>query len=221
MKRVLFILFSSFLVLTVYAQSKEYRGFLLDKFENGKAVYKKDNQVTESLFNYETITEKMIFMLPDSTMLELARPDIISAVIIGSRVFEHVGYGIFYEKVNVGDDFLYIRWKTSVKSKGKSAGYGIVTGTGRVDDAIQYTTSTSGVHELKSSEKFSVDADNGYYLKIKNKFKRFDSFDSLAKMFKGNDAEIKEYVKAENLSFKNIEDIKKAVAYVQKYRNGN
>jgi len=211
MKRCFIALICIFIASAASAQSEEYKGFLLDKFQKGKVIYKKNSQATESNFNYELIMEKMLFMMPDSTILELARPDIVSNVIIGSRVFEHVNNGIFYERVNVGDGSLYIRWKSRVISE-KEGPYGSKRGTARIDNVTQ-TTSMGSVYGLKTAEDIRVEASNIYYIKDKNKFKRFDSFDSLAKQFKKNEAEIKSYVKENNLSFKNVDDVKKAVEY--------
>lgn len=212
MKRILFILSCCFVFATLSAQQEEYKGFLLKNFEKGKVVYKNGDQFTESNFNYETIMEKMLFMLPDSAIFEIARPDIVGVVVIGDRTFEHFNNGLFYERIKTGDDFLYVRWKSKVVSEGKSGPYGTKPGTAHIDNVTQ-TTSMGGVYSLKAREDFKVAANNIYYIKQKNKFKRFDSFDGLAKQFKGHEKEIKEYVKQQNLSFKNLEDIKKAVEY--------
>jgi hypothetical protein len=194
------------------AQKEEYTGFLFDKFEKGKIVYKKGDKITESNFNYETIMEKMLFMLPDSTLLELAIPDIVDVIEIEGRTFEHMKDGMFYEKVEAGTGFLYIRWKSKVISEGKPGPYGTKPGTAHIEN-ISQTTSMGSIYGLKLNEDFKVEPNNIYYLKADNKFKRFDSFDSLAKQFKKHKNEIKAYVKQENLSFKNTEDIEKAVAY--------
>lgn len=211
MKRLVFITLSILCVTIVSAQSEEYKGFLLDKFQKGKVLYKKDNQATESNFNYETITEKMLFMLPDSTILELARPDIVSYVMIGDRVFENTTNGVFYERVNVGNGFLYVRWRSRVISE-KEGPYGSTRNAARIDNVTQ-TMSMGGVYNLKTAEDIKVEPNNIYYIKEKNKFKRFDSFDSLAKQFKKHEKEIKEYVKTESLEFKNTEDVKKVLNF--------
>lgn len=58
---------------------------------------------------------------------------------------------------------------------------------------------------------------NSYFLKIKGKFQKFNSFDSLAKIFKKHELEIKEQLKESNFDFKNIEDVKKAVEYCSQF----
>lgn len=215
MKRSLFILICSVFVITIYAQTDEQKGFVFDKFEKGKVLYKKNNQATESNFNYETIIEKMLFMLPDSTVYELARPDIVSHVMIGNRIFEYIDKGIFYERVNVNNGPFYIRWKSKIVSE-KDGPYGSSRGTARVDNITQMP-SMGSVYDLKAAEKVKVEPNNIYYIKEKNKFRRFDSFDALAKLYKGHEQEIKGYVKENDLSFKRLDDIKKAVEYCTQF----
>lgn len=217
MKKCILILLFSFFISSIYAQGEEFKRFLFDDFQKGKVIYKKDNQATEGKFNYETIIEKMLFIMPDSTILEFAKPDIISHVIIGNRVFEHINKNLFYEQVNVGNGDLYIRWKSKVIAE-KEGPYGSKPATGRIDN-ISQTPWMGGTYSLKIAGEIKVESQNIYYIKLKNKFKRFDSFDSLAKQFKKNEKDIKSYVKDNNLNFKNIDDIKKALQYCYQLEN--
>jgi len=211
MKRFLFILLGSVLLTALHAQNEEQKRLLFDNFQKGKVLYEKNNQATESNFNYETIMEKMLFMLPDSTVYELARPDIVTNAIIGGRVFEHVKGGLFYERINLNNGTFYVRWKSKVIGE-KQGPYGSSQGNSRIDNVTQMA-SMGSIYNLKAGENVKVEPNNYYYIKQKDKFKRFDSFDSLAKMFKNREKDIKAYVKENNLSFKNLEDIKKAVEY--------
>jgi len=219
MKRCLFILLSGFLAIAVSAQNEEQKRFVLNHFEKGKVLYTKENQATESNFNYETIVERMLFIAPDSTIYELARPDIVSHVIIGSRVFEHVSRGMFYERVNVDNGSFYVRWKSRVVSKNEGP-YGSTRGTARIDNITQMS-SMGSVYDLRAAGEIKVEANNFYYLKDNNKFKRFDSFDSLTKHFKKHEKEIKTYVKENSFSFRNMDDIKKVVEYSFSLKENN
>jgi len=219
MKRDLIALLASILfVMTVNAQQKEYRSFLFDKFEKGKVIYIKGGQVTKGYFNYETITEKMLFMLQDSTIFEFARPDIITSVKIGNRTFDHIKNGLFYEKIKAGNGILYIRRRSRLIPEGKTGPYGTKPGTGAIDN-ISLITSMGSTYGLKSVENFNVEVSNSYYIKHKNKFRRFDSFVDLAKQFKNHEKEIRNFVKEQNLNFRNQEDIQKAIAYCFQFDN--
>jgi len=211
MKRFILILLGCAVMMAIGAQNDEQKRFVLEDFQKGKVLYKKDNQATESNFNYETIMEKMLFIAPDSNVYELARPDIVSHVIIGNHVFEHVNRGMFYERINVKDGDFYVRWKSKVISEGDGP-YGSSRGTARIDNVNQMS-SMGSVYDLKAAGKVKVEPNNIYYVKQKDKYKRFDSFDALAKLFKKNETAIKAYAKENDLSFKKMSDIKKAVEY--------
>lgn len=209
-KLLLFTLLSVLPLLSLSAQ-QEYYEFLLDNFEKGKIVYTNSGS-REAVLNYETISEKMLFMLQDSTIWELAEPEKIAIVYIGDRVFEHMSKGIFYERVKTGDEFMYVRWKSSIISRGKEAGYGIISATGAIDN-VDHTHGKGDIYQLKTVEKFETASRNMYYLKIKNKLKAFTSFNALAKLFKTQEASIKAYVETESLNFKDPKDVEKAVIY--------
>jgi len=212
MKKLFFITLFSFLsCMTIFSQEK-YPGFLFDNFEDGKAIYKKNDRVTYNNLNYDTMTEKMLFMLSDGAILELYHPELFSYIEIGNHIFEYISNGMFYEKINIGDHYFYIRWKTRGISEGKDAAYGTKSSTGSIQNVSQIVSS-GNIYQLRSTENFRLEADNSYYLKIKNKFKRFGSFKSLAKLFKEHENQINIFVNEKQLDFNDIEDIRKAVAY--------
>jgi len=151
--------------------AQEYYKLLFDNFEKGKIVYTTGGS-KEVLLNYETVSENMLFMLPDSTIWELAQPKEIALITIGDRVFEHVNKGTFYEKIKTGDEYTYVRWKSNVVSRGKEAGYGIISNTGAIDNVDQAAYGRGGIARLKSTEKFETTSRNICYQKIDNKFKR-------------------------------------------------
>jgi len=192
--------------------SAQHAGFLLEKFERGRVIYKSGGQVTDGNFNYDTVTEKMLFMLSDSTIFELARPDIVSEVNILDRTFEHIKNGLFYEKVSIDGNNLYIRWKSRAISEGKDAGYGTKSSTGAIDNVSQISVGGMMYH-MRDTEEYKMISNNTFYIKVNNKFKRFDSFNSLAKLFKENQEAIKVFVKEQNLNFNNVDNIKEAVRY--------
>lgn len=214
MKKVLLFASLSVLSLLNLSAQQEYYKFLFDNFEKGKIVYTNSENRNTTL-NYETITEKMYFMLQDSTIWELGQPEKIALIYIGDRAFERIDKGIFYERIKTGNEYMYVRWKTNVVSTGKEGGYGIKSGTGAIEN-INQTYGKGSVYKLSTAEDFKTVPHNFYYLKIKNKFKYFTSFNALAKLFKKHEAQIKAYAKTEDLNFKDFKDIEKAVTYAYK-----
>ncbi|MDU1890365.1 MAG: hypothetical protein E6767_06705 [Dysgonomonas sp.] len=211
MKKSLSFILLSILSLFSLSAQQEYYKFLFDHFQKGKIVYT-NSESRETKLNYETITEKIYFMLQDSTIWELAQPEKIALVYINDRAFEYINKGVFYERIKAGSGFLYVRWKSNVVSTGKEGGYGIKSNTGAIEN-INQTYGKGSIYGLKAAEDFKTVSRNMYYLKNKNKFKYFTSFNALAKQFKKHEATIKAYIKTEDLDFKKLKDIEKAVAY--------
>lgn len=199
------------LILSVSISAQENKKYLFDDFETGKVVYK-GSGFSSGRFNYNIISEKLEFISDDGSVLVLANPNVVSYAEINGRILESVGNGIFYEKVVAGDGFLYIQWKSKVTSKGKKGGYGMASPTASIDN-YKSVQAEGRILNLTVDEDYTTTPNNTYYLKIKNKFKRFNSFGSLAKLFKDKEEAITTYVKTDNLDFKNPDDIKKAVAY--------
>lgn len=215
-KYLLLVLFCSIVSSGLFAQDGNvYMGYLFDQFQNGKAVYVGGNYVDRK-FNYDPVNEVILFLGKDNTVLELAQPDKISHVTIGNRTFEHVGKGVFYEKIKAGDDFLYVRWKGRIVSEGVEIGYGLRSTTTASRNFTHMSTETTTL-DLKSTEKFKDVSSSTYYLKEGDKFKRFSSFNALAKLFKGHEDEIKGYIEGEKLDFKKLDDVLVAVAHVAQY----
>ena len=212
MKKYILILFALIPFLGLSAQ-QVFLSFFLDTFHNGEILYVNGGKRTAKL-NYDKVTERALFMLldADSTILELANTSEVVELNFAGRTLEHVKNGLFYERIKTGQGFLYVRWKSTVISKGKAGGYGIRSATGAIDNVGQ-TVSGGRLYDLKSDEEFTLNSHNTYYLKIDGKFKRFNSFKALTKLFKKREKEIKAYIEAEKPDFDNQEDIKKVVEY--------
>jgi hypothetical protein len=187
-------------------------GFLFKNFEDGRIIFKTGGQVSDGRFNYDTVEEKVLFVIQDTVIFELDRPDIVSELKIRDRTFEHAGNGIFYERIAVGDHFFYIRWLTKMIYDEKEGGYGTRPATGAIDQVNQISGG-GGLYKLKTGTDYRFVPDNIYYLKSGKGFKRFASFDVLAKQFKNCKNQMKLYVENEHLDFKALDDVTKAVAY--------
>ena len=200
--------------LSLYSQQTMDFVYLFDDFLKGSAV-QKTGAISSGLFNYELASGKIHFMDHD-TALELAYPESMLYIKIGDRIFEHVKGNLFYEKVNTGSIYLYIYHQGQIISKGKSTGYGSRTQTSSVE-SINMIPSGGTIVRINVDELFEVKKKDSYFLKVNGKFKRFTSFNSLAKLFKGHEKEIENGLKNENLSFNNLDDITKAVSYCSQF----
>ncbi len=203
-----------FIPLYLIAQENSNDRYLFEKFENGRAFFK-NGSASHSIFNYDLVDQKILFK-DNNEILELADPSSIIYINIDGRTFEHIKNETFYEKISYDKTDLYINWKSTKISEGKNAGYGGKSQTSSVAN-ITRVNREGGTHKLKSGEEFNLQSNNTFYLKIDHKLKRFDSLNSFAKLFKRYEEQIKAGLKNENLDFRNIEDVKKAVQYCQQY----
>lgn len=198
------------------AQHKE-TPFLLDVFEQGVLTYK-DGSKSEGLFNYNTVSEKMVFVAEDSTVMQIANPSSLLVARIGDRFFEQVKNGVFYERIVVDNDlFLYVRWHSEMFSEGKTGPYGMKNTSSSVESKTSMYT-PSGFTGLSVDESYIVKAKNFYYVKNKGKFRNVTKESNFIKLFKGQNAtDVKSFIKNKNLDWNNVEDVKKALLFASKY----
>lgn len=216
MRRKIVLFFLAFVLSSTLLAQHKGTPYLLDVFEQGTLFYK-DGSIGESLFNYNTVAEKLVFVSSDSTVLEVANPFTTSVAKIGDRIFEHVKNGSYYERVEVADNvFMYIRWHSELLPDGKTGPYGVKNTASSVDNKTSMYT-PSGFTGLSVDESYVVDSKNFYYVKVKNKLKNISNVSNFVKLFKDNKEEIEDYIKTENLDWNSFEDMKKAVVYASKY----
>jgi hypothetical protein len=224
---------------SLFAQEESGNGLLFPQFEKGIVTYKTGVSAS-ALFNYDMIGQQMLFLKSDSTVLTLAHPLDVLVVTIGERRFLPISAeGIFYEEIQAGKGFFYVKWKTIRLSEGKAVGYG---GYSQIASTTTYTnlpsnisgsaatnTNTQGTgsattntysHNIKGTsgtlhqdEKFGLKMENDYYLKSNNSYKKFFSAISLGKLFKGHEAEINEFAKEQSIDFSKINDVTRIVEY--------
>ncbi|WP_185155732.1 hypothetical protein [Dysgonomonas sp. 521] len=214
-KYLLLFVSSLFLIISLNAQEENKNEYVFEEFRDGRLVFKKGNAVLAK-FNYDALDERMMFLSDDGTILELANPTEVSFVNIDGHIFEHIKGKTFYERINYDDLTLYIQWKYKAESKGKASGYGTTSKTSSISNIS--TISRDGKNfQLDIAENYSFKSNNYYYIKIKKNQKRFYSADSLAKLFKGHEDEIKKYIKDKNIDFNNIDNIKTVAEYCSQF----
>ena len=107
--------------------------------------------------------------------MEFEYPADVLQVTIDDRFFVNSQKGPFYEQIPAGNDFYYIQRQARLISEGKGAGYGGSSSTSAITNIGKVKGAGGNYVTLKLDEKFAVKMDSSYYLKIKNKFKRFSS----------------------------------------------
>lgn len=212
MKKIYLLLVLFISVVSISAQNANSK-MLFDDFTRG-VVNQREGGLVEAMLNYDTDEGQMIFKNSEGTVLSLANPDNVIFIVIDKRVFVPVQNGIFYEQINVGDNNSYfIQWKKKIVSEGKATAYGGHSSVAAVNDVSTIHGTGGQVRNLTTSEKAEYKNEVNFYIKPKNSYKKFYSAASLAKNFKGHEAEIQNFAKQENIDFEKMEDISRMVAF--------
>lgn len=212
MKKQILLLILLSISFALYAQKKTNSAYLYDDFREGTVKFKLGN-TSPGIFNYELVSEKIHFKDNNNTILELAYPEEVEYIKIGDDTFIHIKDHIFYQKIDLENIDLYVKYSGTILSKGKYSGYGSYSQTASIDNITRIDGAPGNNTRLDSNEIYEVDKKTFFYIKIKGKFKHIHSAGSLAKLFKGHEKEIKEAIKDENTDFRKIEDVKEAVRF--------
>jgi hypothetical protein len=173
-------------------------------------VLMKGGKVNTAMMNYNTVTEKMVF-ISNNEYYDLIDPETVDTVKLGESKFVPVGKA-FYEVLLSQPVALFIQHKGTLMSAGKPAGYG---GTSQTSSS-NYITSIqqSGIHyNLALPSDFIVNPANVYWIRIGDKWSDFTSEKQFVSLFPGKASEIKSFIKANHIKIDKPENLKMLVEY--------
>lgn len=179
---------------------------LFPQYEKGTALLKNGARA-EGLYNYSVATKQIQYLGEDNLVLTFENPKDVSVVNIAGRVFENTPKNGFLERVSVGEGFYYVEWDAKWISEGRHIGNGHLA---QSYSTTNYRTSDTGT---PASPHYSQDGgvttvpESSYYLKKNDKLVHFNSVSSLAKALGCCKKELQDFVKQENINFKNPDDI--------------
>ena len=237
MKHIYCILISGLIFISSYAQPKfqEITHYLFPEFTQG-VVLMKDGGKNETLLNYNSLTEEMIFE-NKGYKLAIAQKEFarIDTVYIKDRKFIVLNdqfVELLYQSnsikdrkiIELNDQFveylfhskwdLYVEHKCDVKNPGKPAGYG---GTSNTTAVKSYSSFYSkGIfYELKLPEGYETKPYTYYWLKKHGEFNKFENMKELKKLFKDKEDIFKAYVKKHSVKYNNQESIIQLIEYLE------
>lgn len=215
MKRYLFVLLFALCAAVVAAQTPNII-YMFDEYQDGMAVIKRTG-IQKGKFNYDLISGKILFIDGEGQKLVLANPDVISSVEFGGRVFMHVAGDIFYEKMALPDNkAYYVRWRSTMISKGKISGHGTSTTASIGHMTSMYDMSSTG-YDLNSGEEYKLKPSNACYLWLNGKYYQFSNAKQLGKLFEGHESEIVDFAQKEKINFELPADIAKIMEYCAQF----
>lgn len=213
MKRLVILLVISFAFNVAYAQVKvvEVTHYLFPEFTKG-VVLMKNGIKNETLLNYNSLTEEMIFE-NNGTKLAIGQPELVDTVYIKGRKFFLLN-GKFVELINNSKYKLYAEHKCTIKDPGRPAAYG---GTSQTSSATSYSSYFSGgqVYELKLPEGYETKPFVDYWLVKDGEVSKFLSIRQLAKLFNEKDNSFKEFVKKHDVKYTDQSGIIELIRYME------
>jgi len=215
------LLFLLLLPFTLFGQEVFLsNGFIFPDFKMGTVVFNNGSLVAAPL-NYNCFKNEMIFKNQDSTVMTLADPSAIKVIKIGERFFVYSGLGAFYEEIQAGDTFFYIQWRQQQFEDGKLVDNGGYSGASALSGGLANVGVINGqgagnYANLRLDMKYDVKDDNLYFIKVKERYRSFNSAKTLSKFFKGHELEIDAFAKEQNINFIKPADIGKIVEFCSK-----
>ncbi|MCE5346188.1 MAG: hypothetical protein LLG13_07880 [Bacteroidales bacterium] len=183
--------------------------FLYTDF-NTSQVKMKSGQVFTSLMNYNTITEKMIFIKGDQ-YYSLTNPELVDTVYLNGKVFIPVGK-VYYEILLEGPVSLFAQHKGELIAPGKPAAYG---GTSQVSSSEYLSTVslTGGEYNLPLPPDYTLEKTTVFWIRKESTWFDFATEKQFLKIFPGTSTRLKSFIKENRLKIDNPGHLKKLVDY--------
>jgi hypothetical protein len=170
----------------------------------------KNGQNQKISLNYNTVTEKMVYMKGED-LYDMMNTEMIDTVFLQSSKFVPFGK-VFYEVLLEAPAALFVQHTGSVIPPGAPAGYG---GTSQVSNTKQLTSVelSTGYYNLRLPKDFTVSANPVYWIRIESKYSSFLNERQFLKLFPDEEEELKKYIKQSRIKFSRLSDIVKLVSH--------
>jgi len=183
--------------------------YIFPTFTNGTVIMKGGNK-KQSVLNYNTVTQEMIFE-QSGKRLAMDKLETIDTVIIQDRKFIPAGK-VFYEVAFVAPISLFIQHKSDITSEGKSIGYGTKKQT-TSSTSYSKLMAADGLYSLKLPDDFYVSNTSINWVQKDESMVKFITKRQFLKIFPERENELKQYIKENNIGMKSSEDLIKLVSY--------
>lgn len=186
--------------------------YYFENFSQGE-VRMKNGQIQTPSLNYNTVTEKMVFMRNDK-YYDISNPEMVDTVIIQDIKFVPEGK-VFYEVLISGSPSLFVQFKGELLPAGKPVGYG---GTSQLASTVYLSSVdlSSGRYNLPLPSDFIVKITPVYWIRKDNEWFNFMNDKQFLKLFPEKSGELKDFIRKNRIKIDNKEDIIKLVNYCYK-----
>ena len=179
-------------------------------------VMMKNGQVQTPNMNYNTVTEKMVF-IRDGKYYDIANPGMVDTVIIRDVKFVPVG-DAFYEVLIGTEPALLLQYKGEVLPAGKPVGYG---GTSELS-ASTYLSSvdlSGGRYNLPLPSEYIVKIEPKYWIRKDDGLVSFINEKQFLGLFPEKSDQLRDFIKKNRIKIDRNEHVIKLVIYCNSLNN--
>jgi hypothetical protein len=216
MKKLFIAVLSLFVISTVYSQKRGLvvSHYLFPEFKAGK-VYMSTGKTEKNLFNYNTVTEEMLFRTQSGNVLAIGKHDIpfVDSVVIDGRKFIHAE-DKFMELLIDGETTLVAEYVSSVIPPGSPAPYG---GTSHTSATDTYSSLYAGglIYKMELPDDYKVNTKIYYWLSDGETSEKLTNIRQIKRHYKDKSQEYKSYTKENDVNYDNPDSILGLIRYME------
>lgn len=183
--------------------------YYFQNFTTGKVIMK-NGQIQTPQMNYNTVTERMVFMRDDK-YYDLTNPEMVDTIIIQDIKFVPVGK-IFYEVLLSGPSTLFVQQKGSLLPAGQEVGYG---GKSQLASAhyISNVELSSGRYNLPLPSDYLIKISPVYWIHKDGEMFSFINEKQFLNLYPDKADKIKDFIKANRIKIDRNEHLIKLVSF--------
>lgn len=203
-------------VMPVNAQTdtdQELKQYLFPAFVNG-TLKMKDGTSRDLILNYNTITEKFVF-IQNNDLFDLADTNPVDTIIIETRRFVPVDE-VFLEVLVDATVALFVQNKSNLTEPGSPAGYGTTSQTSSIRNYSSYA-SAGKMLNLELPSGFTVTPAPVFWIRNGDEMFSFQTRRQLLKHFPDNGDEINKFIKNNRFKTNKSEDLIKIIQYCNEF----
>ena len=184
--------------------------YLFSEFA-GCEVLMKGGKINSPLMNYNTVTEKMVFLSNDK-YYDMTNPEAVDTVMLNECKFIPVGRA-FFEVLVTKPIALFIQHKGNLMSAGKPVGYGGTSQTASTNYISNIEL--SGIQtNLALPKDYIVNPAPVYWIRTGEKWSDFTNEKQFINLFPDKSAQIKSFIKENRIKIDKPENLTRLVRYV-------
>ncbi|HTM92475.1 MAG TPA: hypothetical protein VL095_08660 [Flavisolibacter sp.] len=183
------------------------------QFLEGRAYYK-NGGITDSRFNYNYLTNLILFISPKGDTLELAQGESFDKITIGTDTFCYANKIFIQQLTHASTCNLFVKTFLRYNGREKKGAYGGYSSTSASSSISEMYASTGpGVGKLTADENIIYVFDYSYYLS--GKFGKFypATKKGVYDMFSKKQKQLKEFLETNKIDLNKKEDLEKLVEF--------